>query len=342
MTEPSCTNRRPALRSKRNRKARRRVTKRKFQSASSGEALDVYARVTNKIVADLEKGVAPWVQPWSASPDGSRLTRPLRHNGVPYNGVNILLLWGSALEQGFTSPHWMTFKQAQELGAHVRKGERGSLVVYANTYQKTEHTEGGQDVERDIPFLRSYVVFNVAQIDGLPDKYRAKPPPQFENAAERIAHAETFFANTGAAVLIRGHRAAYSPDADHILMPPFETFQNAESYYATLAHETVHWTRHPSRLERDLGRKSWGDAGYAAEELVAELGAAFLCADLEITPVVSEHHAAYIEHWLRVLKGDKKAIFSAAAHAQRAVDFLHRAQGPAPTQTPEEPEPSRP
>ncbi len=335
MTNAPCTNRRSQLRSNRRPQKRRRVTKRKFQSASGSEGQDVYTRVTNKIVADLERGVAPWTQPWTASPDGARLARPLRHNGIPYNGVNILLLWASALEKGYTSPHWMTFKQAQELGGHVRKGEHGSLVVYASTYQKTEHAPDGRDVERDIPFLKSYVVFNVDQIEGLPDLYRARPPPKFANAAERIAHAEAFFAATGAQILSRGHRAAYSPQLDHIVMPPFETFRDAEGYYATLAHETVHWTRHESRLSRDLGWKSWGDAGYAAEELVAELGSAFLCADLEISPIVSEDHAAYIAHWLRMLKDDKKAIFTAAAHAQRAVDFLWGKRGPAPAETPE-------
>lgn len=339
MTSPSCTKPRRRLRSKRTPRTGRRVTKRKFQNASGGEGLDVYTRVTNKIVADLERGVAPWVQPWTASPDGARLARPLRHNGIPYNGINILLLWGSALEKGFTSPHWMTFKQAHDLGGHVRKGEHGSLVVYASTFQKTEADAEGKDVERDIPFLKSYIVFNVDQIEGLPDLYRAKPPPKFANAAERIAHAEAFFAATGATILSRGHRAAYSPQLDHIVMPPFETFRDAESYYATLAHETIHWTRHESRLSRDLGRKSWGDAGYAAEELVAELGSAFLCADLEISPVVSEDHAAYIAHWLRMLKDDKKAIFAAAAHAQRAVDFLHGGRAPAPADTPEAPAP---
>lgn len=277
-------------------------------------------------MAALERGVAPWVQPWAAAPDGQRIIRPLRHNGVAYNGVNVLLLWGAAFEQGFSSPSWMTFQQARTLGAHVRKGERGTLVVFASTFQKTEPDAHGVDVERDIPFLKAYTVFNVEQIEGLPDQYRARPPPTFVHHDARLAHADTFFARLGATILTRGHRAAYAPSADHILMPPFETFRDAESYYATLAHETVHWTKHPSRLARDLGRKSWGDAGYAAEELVAELGAAFLCTDLELRPEVSDDHAAYIATWLRVLKNDTRAIFTAAAQAQRAVDFLHGQQ----------------
>lgn len=143
---------------------------------------------------------------------------------------------------------------------------------------------------------------------------------------ERIAHAERFFAETEATIRRGGNRAYYALNADYIQMPPFESFRDAESYYATLAHETTHWTRHPSRLEREFGRKSWGDEGYASEELVAELGSAFLCVDLGITPEVRDDHSAYIASWLEVLKGDKRAIFQAAAHAQRAVDFLHNMQ----------------
>ena len=125
-----------------------------------------------------------------------------------------------------------------------------------------------------------------------------------------------------------GGRAYYAQEPDYIQMPPIESFRDAESFYATLAHETTHWTKHPTRLGRDLGRKSWGDAGYAHEELVAELGSAFLCADLELTPEVYDDHASYIAFWLEVLKNDNRAIFSAAAHAQRAVDFLHGLQKP--------------
>ena len=256
---------------------------------------------------------------------GCRITRPLRHNGVPYSGINILMLWASAVEQGFGSPSWMTFKQALELNAHVRKGEKGSLVVYANSVTKTEQNDAGEDVEREIHFLKGYTVFNCDQIEGLPAQYYVKPEPKF-TAVERIGHAEAFFAATKADVRYRGGRAYYAQEPDYIQMPPIEAFTDAESFYATLAHETVHWTKHPARLERDFGRKTWGDAGYAHEELVAELGSAFLCADLELTPEVRDDHASYIASWLEVLKNDNRAIFAAAAHAQRAVDYLHRLQ----------------
>ena len=203
----------------------------------------------------------------------------------------------------------------------------GALVVYANKLTKTEDDGAGNEVEREIPFMKGYTVFNAEQIEGLPEIFYTKPTPKREGPA-RIEHAEAFFANTHADIRIRGTRAYYSIDGDHIVMPPIESFVTAESYYATLAHEGTHWTRHATRLERDFGRKTWGDEGYAREELVAELGSAFLCCDLELTPEVRDDHASYIASWLEVLKNDKRAIFQAASHAQRAVDFLHRLQEP--------------
>ena len=167
-----------------------------------------------------------------------------------------------------------------------------------------------------------YTVFNVEQIEGLPSPYYQLAEPVLD-PVQRIQHAEAFFAATGANIRHGGNQAYYAIGSDHIQLPPFESFQDAESYYATLAHETTHWTRHPNRLDRSFGRKRYGDEGYAQEELVAELGSAFLSADLGITPEVRDDHAAYIDSWLEVLKKDKRAIFSAAAHAQRAADFLH-------------------
>jgi antirestriction protein ArdC len=287
---------------------------------------DVYERVTAAIVAALETGVTPWHQPWNVEHAAGRITRPLRGNGVPYRGINVLMLWGEAVARGFTAPIWMTFKQAQELGAHVRKGERGSLVVYASTLTRTEEdTDTGQETERDIPFMKGYTVFNVEQVEGLPEHYYAKPAPRQDSIA-RIAGADAFVSATRAAIRHGGGNAAYSLASDEIRMPPFEAFRDAESYYATLIHELTHWTRHPSRLGRDLGRKRWGDAGYAMEELVAELDAAFVLAELDIAPQPRPEHAAYIASWLEVLKGDKRAIFSAASHAQRAADFLNGLQ----------------
>ena len=158
---------------------------------------DVYTKVTERIVSDLEQGIRPWMKPWSAEHAAGRITKPLRHNGTPYRGINILLLWGEAMAKGYNTPIWMTFKQALELDAHVRKGEHGSLVVYANTISKTETNSQGEDVEREIPFMKGYTVFNVEQVDGLPAHYYAQPenPPPL---SERIAHAEDFITATGA------------------------------------------------------------------------------------------------------------------------------------------------
>ncbi len=293
----------------------------------STERQDVYTRITNRIIESLEQGVRPWVKPWSGENAAGRIVRPLRHNGQAYCGINILMLWASAMEQGFTCPVWMTFKQAIELNAHVRKGEKGSLVVYANKLTRTEEDGDGNEIEREIPFMKGYTVFNVEQIEGLPEMFYARPEPKRTGPA-RIEHAETFFANTGADIRIRGARAYYAAEPDYIAMPPIESFVDAESYYATLTHECTHWTKHEARLNRDFGRKAWGDEGYAREELVAELGSAFLCADLELTPEVRDDHASYIASWLEVLKQDKRAIVQAASHAQRAVDFLHALQQP--------------
>jgi antirestriction protein ArdC len=282
---------------------------------------DVYARVTEKIVNDLERGVRPWLKPWNAEHMAGRITRPLRANGQAYRGVNVLMLWSEASEKGYACPVWMTYRQALELKGQVRKGARGALVVYADRITRTETAENGEEIEREIPFLKGYTVFNCEQIEGLPAHFYPTAVPAGPVPA-RIAAAESFAAGTGATVQHGGNRAFYSVTNDYVQMPPFECFRDAEGYYATLLHELTHWTRHISRLDRDLGRKRWGDAGYAAEELVAELGAAFLCADLGITPEPREDHASYLASWLEALKADKRAIFTAAAHAQRAADFL--------------------
>lgn len=282
---------------------------------------DLYATVTRQIIADLEKGVTPWTKPWSAEHLAGHVSRPLRHNHQPYSGVNVLLLWAQALARGFSAPIWMTFRQALELGGHVRKGEKGATVVYANAITRTEEGGDGAEVERKIPFLKAYTVFNVDQVEGLPAAYYALERPVLD-PSQRVESAERFFRATGAQVRHGGSQAYYAPAGDYVQLPPFEAFIDPESYYATLAHECTHWTRHPTRLDRDFGRKRFGDAGYAREELVAELGAAFLCADLGLELTPREDHAAYIGHWLEVLAGDKRFIFTAAAHAQRAVDYL--------------------
>jgi antirestriction protein ArdC len=292
---------------------------------------DVYGRITNKIIADLEQGVRPWMKPWNAEHAAGRITRPLRHNGIPYKGINVLMLWSAAVTKGYACPLWLTFKQALELGGNVRKGETGELVVFAGSITRSDTDDKGEETEREIPFLKGYTVFNAEQCDNLPAHYSAKAEPPALTPLQRIEAADRFFAATHADICHGGTRAYYAEGPDYVQMPPFETFKDAESYAATLAHELTHWTKHDKRRARDFGRVKWGDAGYAKEELVAELGAAFLCADLGITPEVMPDHAAYIATWLKALKDDKRLIFSAAAHAQRAVDHLHGLQPHAET-----------
>ncbi len=297
------------------------------KTAANGNRQDVYERVTAKIVADLENGVRTWMKPWNAEHAAGRITQPLRANGKAYRGINVVMLWAAAVEQGFAAPIWMTYKQAQALGAQVRKGSKGSLVVYANKLTREEEDPNSGDTAlREIPFMKGYTVFNVEQIEGLPAHYHASAAPVLD-PVQKIESAEAYFGAIRADIRHGGNQAYYTAAEDRVQMPPFETFRDAESYYATLAHELTHWTKHDTRLARDFGRKRWGDEGYAREELVAELGSAFLAAELGLSLEPREDHAAYLASWLKVLKDDKRAIFSAASHAQRAVDYLHRKAG---------------
>lgn len=297
---------------------------------------DIYTRITNRIIENLEAGVRPWLKPWNAEHAAGRITRPLRHNGEPYSGINVFMLWMDAEERGYSAPIWMTFRQARELGGHVRKGEKGSQVVYANKITKTETDDDtGEESTRKIPFMKGYTVFNVEQIDDLPAHYYARAVEPILDPVERIDQIESFMNHTGASVSHGGNQAFYMPSQDRIQMPPFEFFRDPESYYATLLHETVHWTKHAKRLDRDFGRQRFGDEGYAMEELVAEIGSAFLSADLGMTPDIRDDHASYIASWLKVLKNDKRAIFTASGHAQRATSFLHDLQPESPKADPE-------
>ena len=218
---------------------------------------DIYTRVTQKIVASLEQGVRPWMKPWSVEHTAGRITKPLRCCGTPYRGINVLLLWAEAVERGYVAPIWMTYKQAQERGGQVRKSEKSAHIVYADRFKKTEENEG-EEVERDIPFLKTYCVFNVEQIDGLPEIFYAK----FANSmspARRIETVDAFINKIGATVAHGGNQAYYSPGPDIIRLPPFEAFKDAESYYATRLHE--------QRCSLQQSKKNGGlrDRDHAAE-----------------------------------------------------------------------------
>lgn len=299
---------------------------------SSGETglvrPDVYTRIANIMLAQLEVGVRPWVQPWSAARLAGCVSRPLRFNGEPYSGINVLLLWSEAVSRDYAASTWMTFRQALELGGNVRKGETGTMVVYANRIRKTETNANGDDVEHEIPFLKAYTVFNLEQIEGLPAGFGASPQTPAFKPVERLEHADAFFQATGATIRHGGTAAFYTPGRDVIHMPPIEAFRDVESYYATLAHEEIHWTGPSHRLNRDLSRYAKDRSERAREELIAELGAAFLAADLGIVPELEPRadHASYLASWLEVLRGDKRFIVQAAAQAQRAVAYLHAFQ----------------
>ncbi|MGQ3231277.1 MAG: ArdC family protein [Blastomonas fulva] len=296
--------------------------------------LDPHSRITGRIIAELEQGIRPWTKPWSMDKLAGRVTRPLRATGEPYRGINVLLLWLEAIASGYASSTWMTYRQAQALGAQVRKGEKGAPIVYYGSSSKTRTDEqSGEEREEGFRFLKSYTVFNAEQIEGLPERFAAiEAPAPVLSGIERDAHAEAFFAGIPAEVRHGGDRACYMIGEDRIQLPSFEAFEDSHSYYTTRGHETVHWTCHATRLNRSFGRKSWGDEGYAREELVAEIGAAFLAADLGLALEPRADHANYISSWLQVLRNDKRAIVQAAAHAERAVAYLHQLATPADMQ----------
>lgn len=277
-------------------------------------AKDIYQIITDRIIEQLANGHRPWTSPWSQRP----ISLPVRVNGETYQGINIVALWEAASRKGYESPRWLTFKQAQKEGGRVRQGEKATKVVYWNTFTKQD-ADSDEDKPVKIPFIRSYAVFNIEQIDGIEEP---EAVALFQNTEARLAKIDAFFQATGAVIKHGGGRAYYRPSEDTITMPHFERFTDAESYYSTLAHETVHWVGHSSRLDRGTGSFAMSSPEYAREELVAELGAAFLSAHLGLRADPREDHAAYLHSWLQVLKQDNRAIFKAATEAQKAVAFI--------------------
>ena len=295
---------------------------------------DYYEEITNKIIKALENNTRPWVQPW----DGGMLPAPKRHNNTAYQGINMLILWQEAGEGGYSSPYWMTFKQAKTLGGNVKKGETGATIFYAGTisanndnndnHNRSKESESSGKKEEQKPsfkkFMKSYKVFNANQIEGLPEEYYKSQIIENENLKEHhlLPKLEEFIQNTKADIRYGGIKAYYKPSTDHIQIPEIKLFKNSNSYYSTICHELTHWSGGKERLNRNLGGKRFGDQGYAMEELVAELGAAFLSSSLGINSDAREDHAPYIASWLKVLKSDKRAIFNAASLAQTASNYL--------------------
>ena len=289
--------------------------------SKNSTATSIHQQVTDAIIADLERGTLPWVQPWGSPGIDAPLGMPNNaRTGKAYSGINILLLWGAVIERGFGCQTWLTFRQAKALGGSVVKGSKGTTVCYADTFipkdERQRASEQGDD-PAPVPFLKRYTVFNVEQCEGLPRELYLSATPSPE--CETIPRAEALIAATGADFRIGGGRAFYVPSEDYIQVPPQPAFHDQINYYRTCFHEIGHWTGHESRLGRDLSAR-FGSKTYAREELVAEITTAFVCATLRIKPTV--RHADYIGNWLDVLREDNRAIFRAASQASRAAAFI--------------------
>jgi antirestriction protein ArdC len=294
-------------------------------------SFDLYQSVTDQVIEAIESSQAEGYElPWHRS--GADVFRPRNAvTGEPYHGINVVSFWAAAEISRFTSGTWATYKQWQSIGAQVQKGESSTVGVFFKQYQPTDEETGegekseeteGEAESRTRWFARAFRVFNADQVDG----YEAEELPE-ESLVERVGRADRFAQATGAEIQHGGGRAFYSPANDAIQMPEEVRFRDTgsstatEGYYSTLFHELTHWTGPESRCDRDLTGR-FGDASYAMEELVAELGAAFLCAELAISPQPRPDHAGYIAHWMEVMKADKRAIFTAAARANEAVGLL--------------------
>jgi antirestriction protein ArdC len=288
---------------------------------------DIYERITSQIIEAIEAGTGAYRMPWHVT-EADCFSPANAASGRAYRGVNVLCLWAVATRRGYTSGLWATYKQWKALGAQVRKGEKAAPVVFWKITDRAGREVEDDDIARmpakDRLFLaRGYNVFNVAQVEGYAPLRPSMP------GGDSHLEAEAFFKRLGPRVRHGGARACYLPGLDLIVLPPRASFRDAAGYVSTLAHEATHWTGGPQRLNRDM-RPKYGSEGYAMEELVAELGAAFLCASLRVSVTPRPDHAAYITGWLEVLRRDRRAVFAAAAQAQKAVDWMTARAGSAP------------
>jgi len=288
---------------------------------ASGDRANLYDEITDRIIADLEAGRLPWVQPWGTSGVAAPLALPKNAaTSRRYSGINVLILWGAVVERGYAGQSWLTFRQALALGGSVRKGERGTTVVYADRFIPGEERERALETGKDaraIHFLKRFTVFNVEQCDGLPPELAATATPADPSLIE--PRVQALVASSGADLRIGGERAYYDVLGNFIRVPPPQAYFQPIDWHRTALHELGHWTGHASRLGREIAN-SFGSKKYAQEELVAEMTAAFTCAALGIVPTV--RHADYIGSWLEVLREDNRAIVRAASAASKAADFL--------------------
>ena len=286
---------------------------------ASQDRADIYTRITAEIVAAIEAGAGEWRMPWHH--DGASTARPVNvASRKGYRGVNVLALWIASQAAGYPTGVWGTYRQWQAAGAQVRKGERATSIVLWKTTRAEGADDADAEVERPRFFARGYSVFNQAQADG----YTAPDVPVLSEA-ERLADAETFYANLGINTVYGGDEAYYLPSKDTVYMPPFEFFHDAAAHYSTLFHEGIHATSAKHRCDRELSAR-FGSEAYAMEECIADCGSAMILADLGIAARPRPDHAAYIASWLKVLRNDTSAIFTAASKAQAAADWMHARQ----------------
>lgn len=276
--------------------------------------------ITAKIIESLKEGVPLWVKPWTADRSTAAVSLPTNAiSGRAFSGINILQLWSAQMERAYRSPLWCTFKQAQDIGARVKKGEKSTIVVYVNFLDHRDDKDKPADKRRKVAFLKTYLSFNLDQLENVPVAYLKPPamlpPSEYKLAATRFAH------DTGIdSINFGGTRAAYTPSIDQIQMPDLKCFISDEAFSGTLMHETIHASGHEKRLARKYGQR-FGDEAYKLEELVAELGAAFLCAQLGIPPT-TRSHASYIDHWIRQLGNDYTLLTKAASYASAGAAFM--------------------
>ena len=291
------------------------------RARSGQDRTSLYQEITDKIIAELEAGRAPWVQPWGMAAAKAPLAMPRNASTHRrYSGINVLILWGAVIERGFSTQSWLTFRQALGLGGNVRKGERGTTVVYADRFTPEDERRRAEQTGEEpgaIPFLKRFTVFNTDQCEGLPEEIAKVAPPPPPGLIE--PQAEALIAATGADFRIGGARAFYSPTHDFVQVPPPQAYFEPINWHRTACHELAHWVGHKSRLARDLSG-SYGSKAYAREELIAEMAGAFVCASLGIVPTV--RHADYLGSWLEVLREDDRAIVRAASAASKAADYL--------------------
>lgn len=297
------------------------MSRHKRNAGARRDRTNLYSEITDKIIAELEAERVPWVQPWGTAAAKAPLAMPKNAStSRPYSGINVLLLWGAVIERGFSGQSWLTFRQALSLGGNVRKGERGTTVVYADRFvpedEKRRAAEAGEDAQA-IPFLKRFTVFNTDQCENLPEDVATAAPPVPEGLIE--PRVEALIKATGIDFRIGGNRAFYVPARDYVQVPPPQAYFEPVDWHRTALHELGHASGHMSRLNRDM-TGSFGSKKYAFEELIAEINAAFCCASLGITPTV--RHADYIGSWLEVLREDHRAIVRAASQASKAADWL--------------------